>query len=526
MENFTHNIDIRSDLKFEKLLTKEALDFLLELHLKFNSKRKQLLEERVTKMKAYNEGELPSFPVETKNIREEDWQANTTPKDLQDRRVEITGPVDRKMIINALNSDAKVFMSDFEDASSPTWENMMNGQVNLKDAHNNTIDFSVGEKSYKLGDNPAVLKVRPRGLHLVEKHLNTQEEPLSASLVDFGLYFFHNIKERLSKNTSTYFYIPKLEYYQEAKWWSEVFEFSEGYMGVPKGSIKCTVLIETITASFALDEIIYSLKDYIVGLNCGRWDYIFSYIKKLKNTKSFAVPNRDQITMETPFMDAYAKKVVQVCHRRGIHAIGGMAAQIPIKNDPEANQKALNKVKTDKLREVKNGHDGTWVAHPALVKVAQDVFDEYMPNANQKDKIPFQTQIEERDLIELPKGFIDEHGIRKNINVGLLYIESWLMGTGAAALYHLMEDAATAEISRTQLWLWIQQKAQTMEGKKCEKDWIENLIDEELVAIKTYVGPERFESGKFTLAKQLFAEMIFADQLDEFLTTKAYDYLA
>lgn len=518
-------IQIKSDFKYEQVLTNGALDFIVSLHERFNEKRKELLAARKTKMLAYSQGRLPQSPVETREIRERDWTAAGTPNDLLDRRVEITGPVDRKMVINALNSGANVFMADFEDASSPTWKNMMIGQINLKDANLRRIDFEKNGKKYALNEDVAVLKVRPRGLHLEEKHLVCNDEWMSASLVDFGLYVYHNIHQLLKKGTSAYFYIPKLEYYEEAKWWSSVFTYTEKQLNVPNGSIKCTVLVETITASFALDEIIFVLRDHIVGLNCGRWDYIFSYIKKLKSNPTFFVPNRDQVSMQTPFMQAYAKKVVQVCHRRGIHAIGGMAAQIPIKNNPEANQLAFDKVKKDKLNEVKNGHDGTWVAHPALIKVAKEVFDQYMPEANQIHKAFNTSIITDSQLIELPKGYIDVAGIQKNINVGILYVESWLTGTGAAALYHLMEDAATAEISRTQLWLWLKQAQTTQEGNICTQAWFETLIEGEMKKIRKYVGEERFENGKFSLAQQLFEELIFAQQLDEFLTTKAYDYI-
>lgn len=518
-------IQINSELKYGSILTPEAIEFLTQLHLNFNQERKELLVKRKEKRLSYQRGHRPTSPVETREIRERKWTALGTPKDLQDRRVEITGPVDRKMVINALNSGAQVFMADFEDASSPTWKNMMQGQINLKDANRRNIDFETNGKAYQLNKSLAVLKVRPRGLHLEEKHLTYNGELMAASLVDFGLYFFHNIQHLINKNTSTYFYLPKLEYYDEAAWWAKVFKFAEAYLNIPKASIKCTVLIETITASFCLDEIIFSLRDYIVGLNCGRWDYIFSYIKKLKDSPNFFVPNRDQITMETPFMQSYAKKVVQVCHKRNIHAIGGMAAQIPIRGDDEANQKAFNKVKKDKLREATNGHDGTWVAHPALISVAREVFDNIMPQDNQIKVSQKNETFSDQDLIELPEGYIDETGIRKNINVGILYLESWLMGTGAAALYHLMEDAATAEISRTQLWLWLKQKQVTKEGNTCTASWFLQLIDEEIKAIKKYVGVERFTKGRFTLAKKLFTEMILAEELDEFLTIKAYNHL-
>lgn len=526
MKTITKELQVSTELKFSEILTPEALNFISYLHEECNGERLSLLQKRKRKMELYSRGYRPDFPAETREIRERDWKVNEIPEDLQDRRVEITGPVDRKMIINGLNSGAKVFMADFEDASSPTWENMMNGQLNLLLANKNSIDFvNKNGKEYRLSKNNTVLKVRPRGLHLDEKHIQSNGCAISASLVDFGLYFFHNIHLLQEKGSSTYFYLPKIEYYEEAIWWNRVFQKAESYVGVSSGSIKCTVLVETITASFALDEIIFYLRDHIVGLNCGRWDYIFSYIKKMKDTPDFFVPNRDQITMDSPFMAAYTRRVVAICHKRGIHAIGGMAAQIPIKNDDVANATAFDKVLNDKEREVKNGHDGTWVAHPGLVELAKEVFDKHMPTPNQIDRPGIILHSSASALLEVPKGWVDEAGIRKNINVGILYIESWLMGNGAAALYHLMEDAATAEISRTQIWLWLKQKIVTKERKLCEAKWIDQLIEEEMQAILTYVGSERFENGKFTIAKKVFRELIFNDELDEFLTVKAYNYL-
>jgi len=429
------------------------------------------------------------------------------------------------MVINALNSGAKTFMADFEDSCSPTWKNLIEGQQNLKDAVSKNIFLEQNGKKYELNETVATLLVRPRGLHLHEKNITFSNENTAASLVDFGLFFFHNIKELLNQNTSAYFYLPKLEHYLEARWWNDVFEFSQDYFKIPSGTIKATVLIETITASFQLDEIIYELKNHIAGLNCGRWDYIFSYIKKLKNHPDFMVPDRDQVTMTSPFMSAYSLRVIQVCHKRNILAIGGMAAQIPIKNDDLANETALEKVRADKEREVKNGHDGTWVAHPGLVPLAMKVFNENMLTKNQIHIKRNELLITEEQLLELPKGTVTENGLRKNINVGILYVESWLMGVGAAALYNLMEDAATAEISRTQLWLWLHKQVILENGNQCTKSFYELLIKDELLKIKEYVGENRFQSGKFELATQLFSTMIFNEKLDEFLTLEAYEYL-
>ena len=516
---------VLSETKHQNVLTQEALTFLSELHLNFNSKRLDLLKNRTIQQKLFNKGTNPEFPKETEQIRTSNWIAAEIPNALLDRRVEITGPVDRKMVINALNSGAKTFMADFEDSCTPTFNNLMEGQQNLKDAVRKTISLQQNGKTYQLKEKTATLLVRPRGLHLDEKNLTLNNEPLSGSLVDFGLYFFHNAIELQSQDLGAYFYLPKLEHYTEARWWNEVFEFSQNYFNIPVGNIKATVLIETITASFQLDEIIYELKDHIAGLNCGRWDYIFSYIKKLQNHKDFIVPDRDQITMTSPFMRAYSLRVIQACHKRNILAIGGMAAQIPIKNNEEANQVAFEKVKNDKIREVKNGHDGTWVAHPGLVDLAMDVFNKFMPTKNQIHIKRNELNITEEQLLEIPEGTITENGIRKNFNVGILYVESWLMGTGAAALYNLMEDAATAEISRTQLWLWLKKNATLENNELISKTLYEKIIKEELENIKEYVGEKRYNSGKFELATQLFSTMIFNDNLDDFLTLEAYKHI-
>lgn len=518
-------VEVLNSTKHQSILTPEALIFLSDLHHQFNSKRIELLKNRVTQQELFDQGALPKFPKETESIRNSVWTATPIPEKLLDRRVEITGPVDRKMVINALNSGAKIFMADFEDSCSPTFENLLDGQQNLFDAIRKTITLELNNKTYQLNKDVATLLVRPRGLHLEEKNLKINDENLSGSLVDFGLYFFHNVLELQKQNLGIYLYLPKIEHYTEARWWNEVFEFSQNYFKVPIGTVKATVLIETITASFQLDEIIYELKNHIAGLNCGRWDYIFSYIKKLKNHENFMVPDRNQVTMTSPFMSAYSLRVIQVCHKRNILAIGGMAAQIPIKNNEEANKIAFEKVKADKEREVKNGHDGTWVAHPGLVSLAMKVFDENMPTKNQMHIKRSELNITEAQLLELPKGTITENGVRKNINVGILYLESWLMGVGAAALYNLMEDAATAEISKAQLWLWLKKQAQLDNGEVITKTLYEKLIPEELVKIKEYVGEERYNSGQFELATKLFSTMIFNEKLDDFLTLEAYNFI-
>lgn len=522
-------VQFSSDVKdqYREILTNDALTFLTALHEKFDSARLQLLEKRVQQQDQFDNGKFPEFPRETENIRKGDWLASSIPQDLLDRRVEITGPVDRKMVINALNSGAKTFMADFEDSNSPTWSNTIEGQHNLIDANKKTISFYdiKREKSYTLNDKTAVLLVRPRGLHLNERHLIINGVEISGSLVDFGLYVFHNTKTLMANNTAPYFYLPKLEHYTEAGWWNEVFEFAQDYLEVPRGTFKATVLVETITASFQLDEIIYYLKEHIVGLNCGRWDYIFSYIKKFRNHPNFVVPNRDQVTMESPFMSAYSNLVVERCHKRGIHAIGGMAAQIPIKNNAEANDAALEKVRLDKMREVKNGHDGTWVAHPGLVNVAMEIFNEHMPTPNQIHIELAQLNITEKDLVEIPKGTVTEAGIRKNMNVGILYLESWLRGNGAVALYNLMEDAATAEISRTQLWQWLKNEVMLDNGKRFNIELYLEIFEEEVEKIIHHVGEKNLHHTKFKLAIELFEKLVLSADFEEFLTISAYQYL-
>ncbi|NRD22488.1 malate synthase A [Winogradskyella litoriviva] len=512
---------------YPKLLTEDALEFLTVLQEKFNASRLSLLESREQQQLVFDKGGFPSFPEETKSIRESDWTAAAIPDDLQDRRVEITGPVDRKMVINALNSGAKTFMADFEDSNAPSWKNTLEGQQNLIDANLKTIELvdKARGKHYKLNDQTAVLIVRPRGLHLNERHLILNGEEMSGSLFDFGLYVYHNTVALMENDSAPYFYLPKLEHYLEARWWNEVFEFAQSYLQIPNGTFKATLLIETITASFQLDEYIYELKDHIVGLNCGRWDYIFSYIKKFRNHRGFVVPNRDQVTMSTPFMAAYSNLVIQRCHKRGIHAMGGMAAQIPIKNNPKANKAALEKVRVDKEREAKNGHDGTWVAHPDLVAVAMQEFDKYMPTPNQIFKKREDVVVTEADLVEIPKGTITEAGVRKNINVGILYLEAWLRGYGAVALYNLMEDAATAEISRTQVWQWLKNEVILEDGRVFNKTLFDELFDDEVEKIIKEVGEGKIKNTKFSEAISLFKRLVTQTEFEEFLTLSAYQLI-
>jgi len=509
---------------YAEILTPEALNFIVDLHVRFNSTRLELLRKREVRQTQINEGKLPHFLAETRYIREGSWICAPTPADILDRRVEITGPVDRKMVINALNSGAKVFMADFEDSNAPSWDNCVQGQINLRDAVNRTITFeNENGKTYHLNESPAVLFVRPRGWHLEEKHVYINGEIASGSLFDFGLFFFHNAKTLLANGSGPYFYLPKLESHLEARLWNDIFVFSQGYLDIPQGSIKATVLIETILAAFETHEILYELREHSAGLNCGRWDYIFSYIKKLRNLEGYVLPDRGQVTMAVPFLSAYSQLVIQTCHQRGVHAMGGMAAQIPIKNDEAANNAAIEKVRQDKLREVKNGHDGTWVAHPALVKTAYDVFNEFMPTPNQIDNKRQDVDVSEADLLVVPAGTVTEAGLRTNINVGILYIESWLRGNGAAAIYNLMEDAATAEISRTQVWQWIHNKTLLEDGTMITYNYCRTLIVEELEKIRTYVGETRFAEGRFTEAVDMFREFIREEQLSDFLTLQAYE---
>ncbi|MCW3465214.1 malate synthase A [Chitinophaga nivalis] len=507
----------------EDILTTSALAFLKALHQRFNPTRLELLEERDLLQQRIDAGELPGFLPETADIRNGDWVISPVPPALQDRRVEITGPVERKMIINALNSGATMFMADLEDSNTPSWSNVIQGQINLKAAVRKTIRLTTPEKDYQLQAHTATLLVRPRGWHMEEKHLTIAGVPISASLFDFGLYFFHNAVALLENGQGPYFYLPKTESYKEARLWNAVFDFAENYLALPQGTIRATVLIETITAVFQLHEILYELRTHAAGLNCGRWDYIFSFIKKFRNVPGYLFPDRSQITMTVPFMRDYTQLVVQTCHRRNAHAIGGMAAQIPIRNNEAANRQALEKVKADKIREVTDGHDGTWVAHPGLVPIALEVFNEYMPQPNQLANKRDDFSTDAGRLLALPEGTITLAGLRMNINVGILYIESWLRGNGAAAIYHLMEDAATAEISRTQVWQWLQYKAVMDDGTIIDQSLYEKIRDEEIDNIRQLIGCDAYQQGRFPAAIRIFNRLVVQPVFASFFTTQAYE---
>jgi malate synthase len=509
--------------RYAEILTPEAVAFVVGLQRTFNEQRKELLEARVARQKRLDAGERPDFLKETKAIRESEWTVAPLPQDLLDRRVEITGPVDRKMIINALNSGAKVFMADFEDSTTPTWDNVMEGQLNLRDAVRRTITFEDEKtgKSYKLNEKPAVLFVRARGWHLEERHLIVDGEPMSGSLFDFGLYAFHNAKELLARGSGPYFYLPKMESHLEARLWNDVFIKAEGELAIPAGSIKGTVLIETILATFEMDEILWELKDHSAGLNCGRWDYIFSYIKKFAGDTSVLLPDRGQVTMTTHFMRSYSKLAIKTCHRRGVSAMGGMSAFIPIKSDPVANEKALTQVRADKEREATDGHDGTWVAHPGLVPVALEVFDRVMPQPNQIDKQLPDYHVTAEDLLRVPEGTISEAGVRQNVAVGLGYVEAWLRGIGCVPLFNLMEDAATAEISRAQLWQWVHHHAVMDDGLPVTVEMIDSVIADELERAKAAVDATRYSA--YVQAADLMRELVRAPKFMDFLTVPAYD---
>ncbi|SHI57837.1 malate synthase [Hymenobacter daecheongensis DSM 21074] len=509
--------------EFAEILTPSALAFVAELHRRFDHTRRELLLRREARQKEFEAGKLPDFLPETRMIREKPWTVAPLPADLLDRRVEITGPVERKMIINALNSGAKVFMADLEDSNSPTWANVIEGQRNLRDAVRRTISLSTPTKEYKLNAETATLMVRPRGWHLLEKHVLVDGEPISASLFDFGLYYFHNVHELCSRGSAPYFYLPKLESHLEARLWNDVFGLAQWSLKMPKCTIKATVLIETLPAAFELNEILYELREHSAGLNCGRWDYIFSYIKRLGLKPEFTLPDRAQVTMTVPFMAAYSQLVVQTCHRRGVHAIGGMAAQIPIKNNPEANEQALDKVRQDKLREAKNGHDGTWVAHPGLVPVALEVFNELMPQPNQIDNKREDVQVTAEELVRAPAGHITEEGLKLNIDVAIQYLESWLGGNGCVPIYNLMEDAATAEISRAQVWQWVHTPGTKLhDGRDVTLELYRSLVPGQLEKIKALVGEERYTSGQYLRAARLFDRMVISEKFIEFLTVPAY----
>jgi len=518
-------VSIRGEMRpgFETVLTPEAVAFAVALERKFGAERRRLLARRAEVQAKLDGGWKPVFRPETKAIREADWTVAKLPEDLLDRRVEITGPVDRKMIINALNCGASVFMADFEDASTPSWTNLVEGQLNLRDAIAGTIAFDDPEsgRHYALAAKTAVLKVRPRGWHLPEKHVLVDGAPMSGSLFDFGLFFFHNAKALLAKGSGPYFYLPKLESADEAELWNAVFVEAQAALGIPKGSIKATVLIETILAAFEMDEILYALKDHSAGLNCGRWDYIYSFIKKFRADPKAILPDRGQVAMTTHFLQSYVRLLIKTCHRRNVHAMGGMAAQIPIRNDPAANDAAMAKVRADKEREANEGHDGTWVAHPGLVALAKEVFDKAMPGPNQIARKRQDVAIGAADLVQVPQGTITEAGLRQNVNVGIGYIESWLRGNGCVPLYNLMEDAATAEISRSQVWQWLRHRAKLDDGRLIDAALCSRILAEELAALKAAAPDgERYDD-----AAGLFRELVEAPDFVEFLTLPAYDMI-
>jgi len=505
------------------ILSTEALEFIADLVRTFRPRVKELLERRAARQARFDAGERPDFLPETAAVREGDWACAPIPSLLRDRRVEITGPVDRKMIINALNAGANVFMADFEDSTTPTWSNLVEGQQNLFDAIRRTITFEQGAKKYALGEKTAVLFVRPRGWHLPDKHVVVDGDISPGALVDFGLYFFHNAKELVARGAGPFFYLPKLESHLEARLWNDVFLRAQDKLGVPRGTIKATVLIETLPAAFEMDEILSELREHSAGLNCGRWDYIFSFIKKRANDPAAILPDRGQVTMDKAFLNAYVQLLIKTCHRRGVHAMGGMAAQIPIKDDPKKNEEALAKVRADKLREVKSGHDGTWVAHPGLVPIAREIFDAHMAGPNQLGVKREDVNVTASDLLEVTPGTRTEAGLRHNVRVGVQYLESWLRGVGCVPIYSLMEDAATAEISRAQVWQWIKHQAKLDDGSTVSPDRFRAVVTEEMDRVRAEIGDERFTHGKFHQARELFERLSLSPRFEEFLTLPAYE---
>jgi len=518
------------DAAAERLvLSTEALAFVAELVRTFRPRVKELLARRKERQEAFDAGERPDFLAATREVREGDWVCAPVPELLLERRVEITGPVDRKMIINALNAGADVFMADFEDSTTPTWSNLIEGQQNLHDAVRRTITLVQGaeggkpEKTYRLAEKTAVLFVRPRGLHLPEKHVQVDGETAPGALVDFGLYFFHNAKELLARGAGPFFYLPKLESHLEARLWNDVFLHAQAALGLPAGTIKATVLVETLPAAFEMDEILHELREHSAGLNCGRWDYIFSFIKKRANDPGAILPDRGQVTMDRAFLAAYVRLLIKTCHRRGVHAMGGMAAQIPIKDDAARNDEALAKVRADKLREVQSGHDGTWVAHPGLVPIARAVFDEHMKGKNQLSVARADVSVTAADLLEVTPGTRTEVGLRHNVRVGIQYLESWLRGVGCVPIYSLMEDAATAEISRAQVWQWIHHAAPLSDGSVVGEARFRAIVGEEMDQLRAELGDARLGAGKFPEARALFERLSLAPRFEEFLTLPAYE---
>jgi len=511
-----------------EILTPPALTFAAKMARKFEARRRELMQERIRRQADFDTGTLPDFLPETRHIRESDWTVGAVPHDLQDRRVEITGPTDRKMVINALNCGANVFMADFEDSNTPTWENLIDGQINLRDAVRRTIAFKSPEgKDYSLAGRTATLLVRPRGWHLLERHMLADGEPVSGAIFDFALYFFHNVKALLADNTGPYFYLPKIESHLEARLWNDIFVAAQREIGVRQGTIKTTVLVETVLAAFEMDEILYELREHCVGLNIGRWDYIFSCIKKFRSNQNFCLADRALVTMTAPFMRAYALLLIKTCHRRKAFAMGGMAAQIPIKGDEAANAAALAKVREDKVREATDGCDGTWVAHPGLVEIAKAVFDQHMPAPNQVSRRRDDVRVTAKELLDFrPEQPITERGLRNNISVGIQYIGSWLAGNGCVPVYNLMEDAATAEISRSQIWQWIRSpKGKLVDGRKVTLELFHQLLPEELANVRKILGEEAWRAGRYEEAAKLFGELIASDNYVEFLTVPGYDWL-
>ena len=524
------NVLIKNEVtpEMETILTPEALEFIEKLHVNFDKRRIDLLQQRQVRQQEIDARKPLDFLPETKHIRESDWTIAPLPDDMKDRRVEITGPTNRKMLINALNSGAKMFMADLEDATAPNWFNVIDGQINLRDAVRREISFEAPGtgKKYTLNEKTAVLMVRSRGWHLLEKNIEIDGKPASGSLVDFGLYFFHNAKELISSGTGPYFYLPKMESHLEARLWNDVFIFAQDELGIPRGTIRATVLIETILAAFEMDEILYELRNHSAGLNCGRWDYIFSVIKRMRNRPEYIFPDRSQVTMAVPFMRAYTQLCIQTCHKRNAPALGGMAAQIPIKGNPEANEAAFGKVAEDKRREASDGHDGTWVAHPGMVAIAMEQFDELMPTPNQIHRKREDVKVSAEDLTEVLAGSITEEGLRSNISVGIQYIASWLSGNGAAPINNLMEDAATAEISRSQVWQWIRHpKGILDDGRNINIDLFHEIIEEEANKIKEAAGDAIYLSGHYAEARELFTDLTLQSEFAEFLTLPGYEKL-
>ena len=529
---YSPGIEIRAEItpNYATILTPEAMDFVAKLQRGFGERRTELLAARAKRQKLWDAGQLPDFLPETAHIRNDStWRVNPCPADLQDRRVEITGPVDRKMVINALNCGANTFMADFEDSNTPTWTNQLDGQVNLRDAVRRTISFTNETgKSYSLNDKTAVLIVRPRGWHLPEKHVLIDGEPVSGAMFDFGLYFFHNAKELLARASGPYFYLPKMESHLEAQLWNDIFCLAQDELSIPRGTIKATVLIETLLAAFEMDEILYELREHSAGLNAGRWDYIFGAIKKLRMNKDFCLAERAQVTMTAPFMRPYCLLIVKTCHKRGAFAMGGMAAQIPIKNDPAANDAAMARVKADKQREATDGFDGTWVAHPGLADIAKAEFDAVMKTPNQIERQRDDVEVTAKDLLNFgPEAPISETGLRMNINVGIQYIGSWLGGNGCVPIFNLMEDAATAEISRSQIWQWIRSpKGKLDDGRKITREMVSSMVPEEMPKIREYLGEDGWNKGKYDDAAKMFEQMCIDDHFVEFLTLPAYEAIA